>query len=168
MFPWLELHVAVGPASALDVGLGGKVGGIGVGANAGLGGGKGQSKGARNTIVALPGALRPPSRIVLPRNLGPSGRSTSARGTWGYPLLPKIVRKPGTPDAVVRVCRQAIFSAATLRCTWASLRGQFIRPEPSGKREWFHAGGGLLWTLHRPWTRKISNTSGNSRTVMSG
>jgi hypothetical protein len=27
-------------------------------------------------------------------------------------LLPKIVPKPGTPDAVVRVCQQAIFLAA--------------------------------------------------------
>ena len=62
--------------------------------------------------MALPGALRPHARIVLPRSLGPSGRSTSARGTWGYPLLPKIAQKPGTPDAVVRVCQQAIFSAA--------------------------------------------------------
>jgi hypothetical protein len=80
----------------------------GSGASAGIG----QSKGARNIIVALPGALMPHFRIVLPRSLGPSGRSTSARGTWGYPLLPKIVWKPGTSDAVVRVCRQAIFSAA--------------------------------------------------------
>ena len=63
--------------------------------------------------MALPGALAPNFRIViLPRSLGPSGRDTSARGTWGYPLLPKIARKPGTPKAVVRVCEQAIFSAA--------------------------------------------------------
>ena len=33
----LSISVAIGPASALDVGLGGKVGGIGVGANLGLG-----------------------------------------------------------------------------------------------------------------------------------
>ena len=69
-----------------------------------------QRQGTRNTKVALPNALMP--IILLPRSLGPSGRDTSARGTWGYPRLPKIARKPGTSNAVVRVCQQAIFSAA--------------------------------------------------------
>ena len=55
---------------------------------------------------------RQTSAFLLPRSLGPSGRDTSARGTWGYPRLPKIARKPGTSNAVVRVCQQAIFSAA--------------------------------------------------------
>ena len=50
--------------------------------------------------------------LVLPRSLGPSDRGNAARDTRGFPLLPKIVRKPGTSDAVVRVCQQAIFSAA--------------------------------------------------------
>ena len=62
--------------------------------------------------MALPNALVPNFRIILPRSLGPSGRDTSARGTWGYPRLPKLARKPGTSNAVVRVCQQAIFSAA--------------------------------------------------------
>ena len=45
--------------------------------------------------------------VILPRSLG--GRGTSAQG---YPPLPKLTRKPGTSNAVVRVCQQAIFSAA--------------------------------------------------------
>jgi hypothetical protein len=209
------IAVVSGPASALDVGLGGKVGGIGVGANASIGGGKGKGvdvdvgadvsadgiggadldasvdagrgkgvsanvgaganvngvggvdidgslgasrsngidadvgvsgnlgdksggvsigggsgngtgggsttsgggsgkggKGGTHT-VDLPGGLMPSApttaSIVLPRGLAPSGGS---KGTWGYPLLPKIIKKPGVPDAVVRVCRQAIASAA--------------------------------------------------------
>jgi hypothetical protein len=65
--------------------------------------GIGQGQGTRNAIVALPGALRP--LVILPRNLGPSGER-------GFPLSPKIARKPGTPDEVVQVCQQAIFSAA--------------------------------------------------------
>ena len=81
--------------------------------NSGASVGIGQSQNTRNPNVALPGTLTPNFRIViLPRSLGPSGRDTSARGTWGYPLLPKLTQRPGTPNAVVRVCEQAIFSAA--------------------------------------------------------
>ncbi|GLS33659.1 hypothetical protein [Neomesorhizobium albiziae] len=57
----------------------------------------------------------PHARIVLPRSLAPSDRNTpaaSVQGTWGYPMLPKIAQKPGTSDAVVQACQQAIFSAA--------------------------------------------------------
>jgi hypothetical protein len=59
--------------------------------------------------------------IILPRTLRPSksGRGTFVRGTKGYPLALQTLSKafpkaiPGTPRAVVRVCRQAIASAAT-------------------------------------------------------
>ena len=117
--------------SASDGGSSGVAGGSAGGSSGGLSAGSGPSAAsstgrgagsvngtsggiARNTNVALPGALMPHARIVLPRSLGPSDRSTSAsaRRSWGYPMLPKIAQKPGTSDAVVGACRQAIFAAA--------------------------------------------------------
>jgi hypothetical protein len=207
----LSIAVAIGPASALDVGLGGQVGGIGVGAGLGVGkegaavgggtsvdglgganvgGSVGTSKGSLDAGVGASGNLGGASggssagvggkssggdgagaapgdtgagsgstgsagagagaapggssggsaagsgsagsgaagttavigrskgvrqAIALPRKLLPSktGRDKFARNAWGYPLLAPIKAIPGTPLAVVRVCRQAIESAAT-------------------------------------------------------
>ncbi|WP_095089592.1 hypothetical protein [Mesorhizobium sophorae] len=55
--------------------------------------------------------------VALPRSLRPSkgGRDTFWSNTTGYPTRPLPVPLkaiPGTPSAVVRVCRQAIMSAA--------------------------------------------------------
>lgn len=101
------------PGAAPARSAGGPTAGSAGGSSAGsatISSGASQRQGTRNTKVALPNALMP--IILLPRSLGPSGRDTSARGTWGYPPLPKLTRKPGTSNAVVRVCQQAIFSAA--------------------------------------------------------
>jgi hypothetical protein len=211
----LSIAVAIGPASALDTGLGGEVGGIGVGAGLGLGkegaavgggtsvdgvggadvgGSVGTSNGSPGAGVGAdgelggtsgglstgvgsgaepsddsgagaglgsstggsaaapggttggsvtgsgptasgtattPGAATMPGTatapgirqargvrqaITLPRILWPSkARSNkSGQGIVGYPsrLLPTFEAIPGTPSAVVRVCRQAIESAA--------------------------------------------------------
>nr|WP_149758419.1 helicase [Mesorhizobium albiziae] len=216
VFVALSIIAAIGPASALDVGLGGKVGGIGVGANLGLGkegasvgggagvdnvgeatvGGSlalgkesvGASVGASGKLGGASGGLsagvgsqgtseavgpsagqaekansagsvgpsnaasdkfgdasgRPAGSLagsgpagknvgtaatklgptkgvrhffVLPRTLWPSrvGSNKYSQGAVGYPLLLVAPLKaiPGTPRAVVRVCRQAIVSAAT-------------------------------------------------------
>lgn len=179
----LTIAVAIGPASALDAGLGGNVGGVGVSAGLGVGsngasvgvgasvggigganvggsvgtGSLGANVGASTNLggvsggvstglgapsgttsggTALGGTTGPASveagkktaalvmnkgaqhAIVLPRNLRPSknGRDMFGRATTGYPMLRlqvPLTAIPGTPPAVVRVCRQAIMSAAT-------------------------------------------------------
>lgn len=52
--------------------------------------------------------------VALPRSLWPSKGGRDRQSTTGYPLRPQVPLKtiPGTPAAVVRVCRQAIMSAA--------------------------------------------------------
>ena len=74
--------------------------------------GIGPTKGAY--AIVLPRTLVP-RPIILPRSLRPStfGRDKLGRGDLGSPLLARIVAKPGTPQSVVRVCRQSIVSAAT-------------------------------------------------------
>ncbi|UVK37853.1 helicase [Mesorhizobium sp. AR10] len=190
----LAIAVSIGPASAVDVGVGGKVGGIGAGAGLGVdsngasvgvgtsvdgvggadvGGAVDTSRGSPGANVgaganlgdvsggvsagldagdesagggatpgdttsgvagaAIGGTAAPTSvgagkktaaivvtkgvryAIVLPRSLWPSKGDRNAPGpsTKGYPMLLPPVPIPGTPPAVVRVCRQAIMSAAT-------------------------------------------------------
>lgn len=167
----LTIAVAIGPASALDLGVGGNVGGVGVSAGLGVGsngasvgvgasvdgigganvggsvgtGSLGANVGASTNLggttsggvsTALGGTTGPasvgaskktaalvvtkgaPHAIVLPRSLRPSkgGRDMFGLGTTGYPMLRlqvPLTGIPGTPPAVVRVCRQAIMSAAT-------------------------------------------------------
>lgn len=167
----LTIAVAIGPASALDLGVGGNVGGVGVSAGLGVGsngasvgvgasvdgigganvggsvgtGSLGANVGASTNLggttsggvsTALGGTTGPasvgaskktaalvvtkdaPHAIVLPRSLRPSkgGRDMFGPGTTGYPMLRlqvPLTAIPGTPPAVVRVCRQAIMSAAT-------------------------------------------------------
>jgi hypothetical protein len=195
----LSIVVAIGPASALDAGLGGEVGGVGVGAGLGVdkegaaagggtsvdgvggadvGGSVGTSNGTPGAGVGAdgelggtsgglstgvgsggaapgspaggsaaapggttggsvtgsgptasgtattPGAATTPGirqargawqAITLPRILLPSKAGSNKSGqSRGYPLLAVAPLKaiPGTPSAVVRVCRQAIESAA--------------------------------------------------------
>ncbi len=111
---------AGGSSGGLSAGSGRSAGG-----STGRGGGSGSgtdgsaasagNAGKGTRTVNLPGKLMPRAQkivayIVLPRSLAPSGRS--GKGTWGYPLLPKIIKKPGTPDAVVRACQRAILAAA--------------------------------------------------------
>ncbi|AZN98469.1 hypothetical protein EJ066_15550 [Mesorhizobium sp. M9A.F.Ca.ET.002.03.1.2] len=188
----LTIAIAIGPASALEAGLGGKVGGIGVsagvsvgskgasvtggasvdgvggaslggsvsagggslGAGLGVSGDLGGASGGLSTSVGVgdhssglgtapggtPGgptvgsgqvasgtagitpamAKAKAARLsaVLPRALRPSktGRVELAPITKGYPLgfLAPLKAKPGTPPVVVRTCRTAIASAATL------------------------------------------------------
>ena len=182
----LTIAVAIGPASALDLGVGGNVGGVGVsaglgvgsngasvgvgasvdgigganvggsvgtgslganvgastnlggvssGVSAGLGAGEESASGgasgttsggttgpagvgASKKTAALVVTKDAPHAIVLPRSLRPSkgGRDMFGPGTTGYPMLRlqlPLTTIPGTPPAVVRVCRQAIMSAAT-------------------------------------------------------
>ncbi|SIT58440.1 conserved exported hypothetical protein [Mesorhizobium prunaredense] len=176
----LTVAIAIGPASALEAGLGGKVGGVGVGAGLGagpkgasvaggssvdgvggasLGGSLGAGNGSLGAGLGVSGNLGGASGglstgvgvgdpsspsgtaldagqaassnagitpatakakaarrfVFLPRALRPSGtgRNTSARITYGYPLMAPLIAKPGIPPAVVRACRTAIASAAT-------------------------------------------------------
>ncbi|AFL48689.1 hypothetical protein USDA257_c00870 [Sinorhizobium fredii USDA 257] len=73
-------------------------------------------RGSATTIIRFAPATsaRP---IVLPRILWPlkAKRAQHERGEWGYPLrFPlSLAAIPGTPPAVVRVCRRAIASAAS-------------------------------------------------------
>jgi hypothetical protein len=199
----LSLAVAIGPASALDLGLGGKAGGVGVGTSVGVGskgasvgvgasvggigradagasvnpnngstgaslGGKvsgasggvsagvgagsgssigvGTSAASRSTAGGTSAASGTTAKgsaagagsagvggigtktvigpaagvrhsIALPPILLPSrsGHDKSVPSIVGYPLRTRALlrAKPGTPSAVVRVCRSAIVSAAT-------------------------------------------------------
>ncbi|MET3524247.1 hypothetical protein ABID25_006118 [Mesorhizobium abyssinicae] len=187
----LAIAVAIGPASAVDVGVGGTAGGIGVGVGVGagsngasvgvgtsvdglggadVGGSLGTSNGSlgadvgaganlggvssgvsagvdagdqsvdgpagtagastalgsttgtaaavagkKKAAIVVPRGAR--YAIVLPRSLWPSrgGRDTLGQSKKGYPVLQPLAPLkviPGTPPAVVRVCRQAIRSAA--------------------------------------------------------
>ena len=101
-----------GPSGGGSVGRGAESGNAASGSIGGSG--SAASRGAATTArIGQTRSVR--QSIHLPRTLWPSkaGGSRSAR-TMGYPLLFVAPLKaiPGTPLAVVRVCRQAIASAA--------------------------------------------------------
>ncbi|RWK44813.1 MAG: hypothetical protein EOR47_33975, partial [Mesorhizobium sp.] len=136
------IGIAIGPASALDTGIGGKVGGLGVGAGLsagsqggsvgvgtsvdGVGGanvGASVDPSAENGSATAPGspaavttatAKTARQLIVLPPVLRPS-KAGEGEFTKGYPFgsLGPLKARPGTPAAVVQACRTAIMSAAT-------------------------------------------------------
>lgn len=91
-------------------------------------------RGGANAIAGVAPAKRTPKTIVLPRIIWPlkARRTENGRGEWWYPSpLPiPLAVIPGTPRAVVRVCRQAIASAAfplgALRVSAASA-GRLLR-----------------------------------------
>jgi hypothetical protein len=145
----LSIAVVIGPASALDVDLGGQVGGVGVGGQVGgvgvggqvggvgvggqvggvgvggqVGGVGGQVGGVGSNGTKIGGTTTATvdrtkgarQSIALPRILWPSraGSAKSSQDLVGYPSRsPAPVEAiPGTPNAVVHVCRQWIVSAA--------------------------------------------------------
>lgn len=73
-------------------------------------------RGGASTIAGVAPAKGTPKTIVLPPIFWPlkARRTENGRGEWWYPSrLPKpLATIPGTPRAVVRICRQAIASAA--------------------------------------------------------
>lgn len=133
--PASALDVRVGAKVAgVEAGASASVGkkGVSTGIGADAGSGTGSSSGGRDGTssagasggsatgsksAATGGASTIRPSVVLPRILWPlkARRAKSERGKWGYPLqLPaRFVAVPGTPPAVVRVCRQAIASAAS-------------------------------------------------------
>lgn len=125
-----------GTSGGMSVGSGSKAGSSsGAGTATGSGGGSAAGSGTRpssggatagsrspgaggaNTITRIAPAKSAQASIVLPRSLWPfkKKRAGHERGEWGYPIrLPlAIAAVPGTPNTVVRACRQAIASAAS-------------------------------------------------------
>ena len=107
-------------ASGLSAGSGRSAGGsTGIGGGSGSGTnssgasvGIGQSQGTRNTIVALPGALMPHFRIHPAAQPGAFRSQHIGAGYLGLSAVAQNRAEARHSNAVVRVCQQAIFSAA--------------------------------------------------------